>query len=222
MNSRIASAVFPSNAAAAKAARHTEDSDGVKMNYSLPAYEIEDVERAAAFNRAQFETFDITSGRMEPDLGERPELLDFAGVNFYPHNQWVMDKADGYAGGVPIGHHAFRPLADMLADFHRRYERSIVIAETGAEGSGRAPWFHYVCQEMEAAMQAGVPVEGVCVYPVVNYPGWDDERHCATGLFGPPGADNARAVYQPLADELQRWKQRLREDVRCSIRTRAK
>lgn len=163
-----------------------------------------DVEAAAAFNRAQYQACDMISGRMAPELGGRPELLDLVGVNFYPHNQWVL----GSGGGVPFGHHAFRPLSDMLAEVHARYGRPLLVAETGAEGSGRAPWFHYVCQEVESAIEDGVPVEGVCLYPVLNYPGWDDDRHCATGLFGPASADGAREVYQPLAEELERQERR--------------
>ena len=37
-----------------------------------------------------------------------------------------------------------------------------------------------------------MPVEGICLYPVVDYPGWVDERHCATGLLGHPDAEGKR------------------------------
>lgn len=168
-----------------------------------------DVARAAAFNRAQFQALDMISGRLEPEIGGRPGLLDVVGANFYPHNQWVIDGDDDFAGAVPVGHHAFRPFAEMLAGLHDRYRRPIVVAETGAEGSGRAPWIHYVCQEVETAIEAGTPVEGVCLYPVVNYPGWDDDRRCATGLFGPPDEDGVRAVYAPAAEEVARWQARM-------------
>ena len=35
-----------------------------------------------------------------------------------------------------------------------------------------------------------------------DYPGWDDERHCPTGLLGYIQADGGRPVYEPLADEI--------------------
>ena len=38
------------------------------------------------------------------------------GVNFYPHNQWYLDGPT-----IPVGHHEFRPLADMLVEVAERY-----------------------------------------------------------------------------------------------------
>jgi hypothetical protein len=47
-------------------------------------------------------------------------------------------------------------------------------------------------------------VQGVCIYPVTSFPGWDDSRHAEVGLFSTPHSDGKRAVYQPLAEELER------------------
>ena len=55
---------------------------------------------------------------------------------------------------------------------------------------------------MHAAIEAGVPVEGVCFYPITDYPGWVDERHCETGLFGLPDAQGRREANAALAEEL--------------------
>jgi hypothetical protein len=54
------------------------------------------------------------------------------------------------------------------------------------------------------ALEAGVPVEGICLYPIVNHPGWDDDRHCHNGMFDYADAEGGREVYQPLADEVDR------------------
>ena len=37
----------------------------------------------------------------------------------------------------------------------------------------------------------GVPVEGVGLYPVLDHPGWGDDRYCPNGLptHGPSAAD---------------------------------
>jgi hypothetical protein len=80
----------------------------------------------------------------------------------------------------------------------------VLVAETGAEGTARAAWLHYVASEVRAALEDGVPVEGVCLYPVVDYPGWENERNCEVGLFCSPDADGRRGVHGPLADELRR------------------
>ena len=167
------------------------------------SFEHGDVEEARNFHFAQYQALDMVCGRMEPELGGGPHLLDIVGVNYYPNNQWVLGGS-----AVAFGHHAFRPFADILDDVYQRYRRPIIVAETGAEGSARAPWFHYVCQEVETAMAAGIPVQGICLYPVLNYPGWDDDRHCATGLLGPAQEDGTREVYTPLLHEMERQRRR--------------
>ncbi len=151
------------------------------------------------YNEIQFAAWDMLCGRLEPELGGRPDHLDIVGVNYYPENQWRH-------GGpvIPLGHYQYKPLGDLLADMHARYGRPILLAETGAEGSGRAAWLFYVASEVRTALRAGVPIEGVCLYPILDYPGWDDDRHCATGLFSNADEAGRRIVHEPLADELAR------------------
>jgi hypothetical protein len=154
---------------------------------------------AETYRQAQFEALDLLTGRIEPELGGVPELLDLVGLNYYPDNQW-------YHGGppIPLGHHAYRPLSAMLAEAQQRYGRPVLLAETGAEGSARAAWLHYVCGEVETAREAGVPVEGICLYPVLDYPGWDNGRICQTGLLSMADLGGRRRPHPPLARELRR------------------
>jgi hypothetical protein len=44
---------------------------------------------------------------------------------------------------------------------------------------------------------------GICLYPILDYPGCRNNRHCETGLLDPQGT---RPVHRPLAEEL-RWQQ---------------
>ncbi|HYP08997.1 MAG TPA: hypothetical protein VER03_22410, partial [Bryobacteraceae bacterium] len=46
-------------------------------------------------------------------------------------------------------------------------------------------------------------VEGICLYPIVNHPGWDDDRHCHNGLWDYCNESGHREIYKPLADELR-------------------
>jgi len=124
-------------------------------------------------------------------------------VNYYDENQWWH-----------LGQSIFRdepqyvPLRTLLERMYGRHRRPMLVAETGAEGGRRAPWLRYVASEVFAALQADVPIEGVCLYPVLDYPGWNDDRHCATGLLGMADADGARPIHLPLAEELasqQAW-----------------
>jgi beta-glucosidase/6-phospho-beta-glucosidase/beta-galactosidase len=159
-------------------------------------------EEAAAAEQArlgQFEACDMLLGLSAPELGGGPDMADAIGLNFYPDNQWVLGGAT-----LPMGHYDYRSLADMLVEVHQRYGKPIFLSETGAERSGRAAWLHYVGQEVREAMSRGVPMRGICIYPVTAYPGWDNMRHAEVGLFTTPHADGKRRVYQPLADELAR------------------
>jgi hypothetical protein len=92
----------------------------------------------------------------------------------------------------------------MLVEVAQRYGKPLFIAETGAEGSARASWLHYVCQEVREAQSRDVPIEGICLYPITAYPGWDNGRQCDVGLLSAPGPDGARTLDGPLYDELER------------------
>ena len=150
-----------------------------------------------AAHRYQYESFDLLSGRLEPELGGQSKYLDILGLNYYPTNQWIHDGPR-----IDRAHASYRPLRDLLLEVHHRYGRPMLIAETGTEGEERADWLRYVGEEALAALQCGVPLHGVCLYPVVNHPGWDDQRHCHNGLWDYPHRDE-RAVDRPLALEVQ-------------------
>jgi hypothetical protein len=93
----------------------------------------------------------------------------------------------------------------MLADVYERYHRPVFIAETGSENRLRAGWLRYVCTETQAAIADGIPVHGMCLYPILNHPGWVDNRHCQNALWDYPDDKGRRKIYLPLARELKRW-----------------
>jgi predicted TIM-barrel fold metal-dependent hydrolase len=146
-----------------------------------------------------YEAYDWIMGRAKPELGGDPSLVDVVGWNFYPHNQWYFKGPT-----IPMGHHEYRPLADMLVEAAERYGKPLFISETGAEGSGRPAWLHYVCDEVREAHRRGTRIDGICLYPVTAYPGWDNSRHCHVGLLSTVGSDGSRKVYEPLYEELER------------------
>ena len=49
-----------------------------------------------------------------------------------------------------------------------------------------------------------MPLQGVCLYPIVNHPGWDNDRHCHNGLWDYADTHGHREAFSPLADELCR------------------
>ncbi len=171
---------------------HAEPGIHVAPSGCLP----EDIQTAEAYRLAQFEALDMLSGRQEPELGGKPDVIDIVGINYYPHNQW-------YHGGglIPLGHHAYRPLRALLAETYERYAKPLIIAETGAEGTCKGSWLHYVCGEVRAARQQGVPVLAVCLYPVIDYPGWVDDRHCHTGLLSMADGNGERTAEPEFLEE---------------------
>jgi glycosyltransferase involved in cell wall biosynthesis len=151
--------------------------------------------RAAEGHRqSQFQGWDLLAGRMWPQIGGAERYLDVVGVNYYFNNQWIH-------GGQPIdiGHPLYKPFRAILIETYARYGKPIFIAETGTEDGRRPGWFSYMVQEATAAMKAGVPLEGLCLYPIVSHPGWDDDRPCENGLLSSSVSDQGRSVYAPLA-----------------------
>lgn len=159
---------------------------------------------ASAHTRAQFDAWDMLWGRLSPELGGGPEYLDVIGANYYVHNQWAYE--DKF---IERSDPRYKPLHKILAEVYRRYSRPLFIAETGIEDERRPEWLRYICDEVVEAIRRGIPVEGICLYPILNYPGWDDARHCHAGLWDSCNASGNREIYAPLAEELRRQQTRI-------------
>jgi hypothetical protein len=153
---------------------------------------------AEANLHGMYEAYDWIIGAARPELGGDPSLVDLVGWNFYPHNQWYWKGPT-----IPMGHHEYRPLADMLVEMAERYGKPIFLSETGAEGSSKPSWLHYVCNEVRDAMNRGADIRGICWYPITAYPGWDNSRHAETGLLSTVVADGSRHVDQRLFAEFE-------------------
>ena len=156
---------------------------------------------AENYRLAQFEAFDMLAA--EDDVRQESNALglDILGLNYYFHNQWRHPSRRK----IERGHPEYRPLHEILLEFHKRYDRPIFIAETGIEDEMRPDWLNYVCSEVMIAREKGLAINGVCLYPIANHPGWADGRHCHNGLWDYPDKNGAREIYQPLADELAKW-----------------
>lgn len=167
---------------------------------AIPGDEIE----AGMYTQAQFQAWDMLSGRMAPELGGKPEYLDILGVNFYDRNEWVHNSTMLLRDDP-----RYRPFRELLQEAWNRYRRPIFVSETGTEDCARAEWFNYVCQEVFAARSACVPVYGICLYPILNHPGWEDDRHCHNGLFDYADAAGNREIHWALAEALISQHQKL-------------
>lgn len=156
-----------------------------------------DVDSAEAYRLSMFQAWDMLLGRLNPELGGWSGALDVIGVNYYERNQWW-----NYGATIWRGDPAYRPFHKILQEVWNRYRLPMFVAETGNENGRRAEWFAYIAAEVRTAIQLGVPVHGICLYPILNHPGWNDDRHCCNGLWDYAEPDGSRAVYEPLAQEI--------------------
>ncbi len=164
---------------------------------------------------AQYEAFDMLAGIREPLLGGSPELLDIPGLNFYYTNQW--EQVDGqrvFMRWLPEERDPrWTPLSELLARFWRRYNRPLFIAETGHFGAGRALWLEGIAEEAERAIRMGVPLEGICLYPILDRYDWEDPSHWHnSGLWDLAlDADGTyrRVLNREYAEELERARERV-------------
>lgn len=141
--------------------------------HAAPACE-EECEAAQRLDSYQYQAWDMLAGKLEPQLGGSDAHLDLVGANYYPSNQW--DYSTRQMLDWPQ-HPRRRPLSDMLLELHRRYGRGVTISETSHTGASRAPWLQEVAEQAQRAIDAGVPIQGICLYPALDRPDWEQPSH---------------------------------------------
>jgi beta-glucosidase/6-phospho-beta-glucosidase/beta-galactosidase len=133
--------------------------------------------RAAADQRAaQFEAWDMLAGAMSPELGGQPRYLDIVGVNYYHANQWEHPDVRLRWEDSPRDPR-WLPFSSLLTEVYYRYWRPVVVSETSHFGAGRGGWIKEVADEVARAREAGVGMEGICVYPIIDRPDWENPGH---------------------------------------------
>lgn len=159
---------------------------------------------AAEVRSWQWQAWDLLAGRLEPDLGGDPRWLDVLGVNHYHSSQWelVTERRLDWAARDPRR----RPMSCLLGEAWTRYRRPLILAETSHVGRGRAQWLHEMAGELRRARRQGVPVQGLCIYPLVDRPDWNaPDRWHKSGLWhvavppGPVPRSAPSASERPLA-----------------------
>jgi hypothetical protein len=172
--------------------------------------------RVESDNLLQFQAWDMLTGRVWPTLGGDPKYLDVIGVNFYSNNQFTPDGETITRGDV-----RYKPFSKMLLEVWERYGRPMIISETGAEGDERAPWLRYVAGQCVAALRQGCELHAITLYPIVNHPGWVDERHCHNGLWDYADDRGERPVDAALLAEIERQRGRLESARAETLQRRA-
>ncbi len=169
---------------AIEAIKETDTSAQVMMVEPLvrvhPQLGTETCEAITGFNESQFQAMDMITGRMCPELGGKPHYMDIAGFNFYYNNQWEH-------GGKTLGwcrQTRRNSLADLLYDAYLRYKKPVVLSETGHFADHKAEWMEQVTDDCIEAIEMGVDLKGICIYPVLDRPDWDNpERLIPCGIW---------------------------------------
>lgn len=133
--------------------------------------------RARRYSESQFEAWDMIAGFKTPELGGKPDYLDILGANFYSTNEWNVDDGRKLVWNQVPRDASWRPLSLLLSDIWERYRRPLFLAETSDVGMGRAPWITQIGGEILLARTNGIPVSGICLYPIIDRYDWGNPEH---------------------------------------------
>ncbi|MBI2512081.1 MAG: glycoside hydrolase [Opitutae bacterium] len=152
--------------------------------------------------RAVWESFDIIAGRFMPELGGSRAHLDIVGLNYYWTNQWELGRdeqplADDDPRRVPLsdlivsvweryggaecvslgGTDLASPGADRASGGGGDACTSagggdILLTETAHVDDTRPRWLAHIVAEAEKILARGIPLRGVCLYPILGMPEW--------------------------------------------------
>ena len=131
------------------------------------------------------------------------------GINYYWTNQWEwrIPLVNGRVPPLADDDPRREPLNRLVRSVWERYGGELIITETSHVGDMRGVWLNEVARECEALLNDGVPLRGVCIYPILGMPEWHDpEIWTPMGLWDPvchrePCGD--RLVCQPMLDALR-------------------
>lgn len=168
---------------------------------------------AAAHHETFVDTFlawDVLYGKVHPELGGAPEILDIVGANNYSFGQMEYREKGPHKALEPHDDR-IKPLCDLLRLVWERYRRPMIIGETSGMNEGRVDWLRDVMEESLAAVASGIDLHGICLFPAVDMPDWHTGQWLHNGLCDvvPEGDDLKRVPYHPYIAELRRWQKEL-------------
>jgi hypothetical protein len=158
-----------------------------------------------------FLAFDVIAGQRHPELGGAPEILDIVGFNNYSFGQMEY-RPEGPHAALEPGDPRIRPLCELIEEGWKRYRRPTIVAETSGLKGGRPDWLNDVVSESLAAVNRGVDLHGICLFPAVDMPDWHNGEWLHNGIADlerlPSGA-LMRTPYVPYVECLHAWQRRL-------------
>ena len=155
--------------------------------------------------------FDVIGGFRWPELGGNPEILDIVGFNNYSFGQMEY-RENGPHVPLEPGDPRVLPLCTLIERGAKRFGRPVIIAETSGLKGGRDEWLRDVTCEALAAVNKGIDLQGICLFPAVDMPNWHNGEWLNNGIADlerlPSGA-LMRKPFLPYVAELRRWQTQL-------------
>ena len=154
--------------------------------------------------------WDVLAGKANPEFGGAPEVLDIVGANCYSFGQMEY-REHGPHQALGPDDPRIRPLCELLSKVWQRYRRPMIIAETSGLHDGREEWLKDVMEEALAAVDEGIDLHAICLFPAVDMPDWHTGEWLHNGLCDliDEGGDLRRVPCRPYIDELRRWQRLL-------------
>lgn len=168
-------------------------------------------------NSYQFQTLDMLTGSICPELGGQPEYLDIIGLDYYYNSQWSYPLNRVLDWKLPHTEPGYRSLSEQVRDVYERYQRPVVLTETSHPLEDRPLWIRNITAECIRILAANIPLWGICIYPVIDRPDWDH-----TGIWHRSGiwdidetSDSlVRILYEPYATAIKECQQQAAQFMR--------
>jgi hypothetical protein len=173
----------------------------------------------------QYQVLDILSGRICPELGGSPDYLDILGFNYYYNNQWIVGTNQFLPWRNLEKDPRWRSLSSLLKEAHSRYDRPIALTETSHSAEDRPLWINFIGDEAVSLLEEGLPLWGICLYPIVDRPDWDHLHPWhRSGLWDaelmPGGKAPERVLHEPSAAALLETQALVQESINKARRPR--
>lgn len=183
----------------------------------------EQLAEAQLHHELQYQALDMLSGKICPELGGKPDYLDILGFNFYYNNQWEVPSSYRLPWNDPVMDSRWRTLTDLLREAHQRYHRPLVLTETSHPGIDRPPWISRIADECGGAIEEGIPLWGICLYPIIDRPNWDhlaDWHQAGLWDIELESGSLGRVLHAPSAEALDAARLRIASAIGSSSQQR--
>ena len=155
--------------------------------------------------------WDVIGGLERPEYGGSAEILDIIGFNNYSRGQMEL-RVPGPHHPLEPGDDRIRPLCDLIEEAWAKYRRPCIVAETSGLHGGRPHWLDDLVTESLAALNRGVDLHGLCLFPAIDMPDWNNGEWVHAGIADLERLPNGvlmRVPFVPYVERLRFWQRRL-------------